>query len=106
MTALSEFHVDGHLCVVLLDYVGSLDKVDAHVEAHRAFLERGLKEGVFLVAGRREPRTGSVILCRGIAEDIEALAQTDPLVTAGLATAEVVEFKAALAVSAIARLAQ
>ncbi|WEK42431.1 MAG: YciI family protein [Candidatus Sphingomonas colombiensis] len=106
MTALSEFHVDEHLCVILLDYVGPLEQVDAQIEAHRAFLERGLAEGVFLVAGRREPRTGGVILCRGIAEDIEAVAQTDPLVTAGLATAEVIEFKAALAVPAIAKLAQ
>ena len=47
-----------------------------------------------------------MILCRGVAEDIEALAQTDPFVTSGVATVEVVEFKAGFAVDAIARLAQ
>lgn len=106
MTKQSAFHAEGHLCLILLEYVRPLDEVDAHMEAHLAFLERGFAEGVFLVAGRREPRTGGVILCRGIAEDIEALAQADPFVTSGIATAEVVEFKAARALPAIAKLAK
>ncbi len=104
--AAGGFRAEGHLCLILLEYVRPLGEVDALMEAHVAFLERGFAEGVFLVAGRREPRTGGVILCRGIAEDIEALAQTDPFVTSGVATVEVVEFKAGFAVDAIARLAQ
>ncbi|MBN8846543.1 MULTISPECIES: YciI family protein [unclassified Sphingomonas] len=104
--AAGGFRAEGHLCLILLEYVRPLGEVDALMEAHVAFLERGFAEGVFLVAGRREPRTGGVILCRGIAEDIEALAQTDPFVTGGVAEAEVVEFKASFAVDAIARLAR
>ncbi len=104
--AIEQYRADGHLCLILLNYEHPLDDVDAQMAAHVAFLERGFAEGVFLVAGRREPRTGGVIPCRGVAEDIEALAQTDPFVTSGVATVEVVEFKAGFAVDAIARLAQ
>lgn len=104
--AAGKFRAEGHLSMILLDYVKPLEEVDAQMEAHVEFLERGFDEGVFIVAGRRELRTGGVILCRGVAEDIEALAQTDPFVTSGVATAEVVEFKASFAIDAIARLAR
>ncbi|MCW6537567.1 YciI family protein [Sphingomonas lycopersici] len=104
--ALDDYRAQGHLCLILLNYERPLEEVDAQMAAHVAFLERGFTEGVFLLAGRKEPRTGGVILCRGVAEDIEALAQTDPFVTSGVATVEVVEFKAGFAVDAIARLAQ
>ncbi|MFW2853606.1 YciI family protein [Sphingomonas sp. TX0543] len=101
-----KYRAEGHLSLILLDYVKPLEDVDAQMEAHVAFLEQGFEQGVFVVAGRREPRTGGVILCRGVAEDIEALAQTDPFVVSGVATAEVVEFKASFAVDAVARLAR
>ncbi len=102
--AADGFRAEGHLCLILLEYVRPLEEVDALMEAHVAFLQRGFAEGVFLVAGRREPRTGGVILCRGIAEDIEALAQADPFVTGEVAVAEVVEFRASFANEAIAGL--
>jgi len=47
------------------------------------------------VSGRRIPRTGGVILARGEDRDeIEALAATDPFVRGGVATCEVVQFRA------------
>lgn len=101
---MSEFRASGPLCLILLRYVKPLDAVDAQMAAHVAWLDRGFAEGVFVVAGRRDPRTGGVILCRGKAREVEALAQSDPFVTSGVATIEVVAFNASFAAPALADL--
>lgn len=95
---------DAPLCLILLDYVPSLDAVDAQMKHHIAWLEKGFAEGVFLIAGRQDPRTGGVIVARGQKAEAEALAATDPFVTSGVATARVVAFNASFVTPAIAAL--
>ena len=81
--------------VLLLTYIKPLPEVDALMRKHVAWLNEQYEAGRFVVSGRRIPRTGGVILARGedLAE-IEALAATDPFVTGGVATCEVVQFRA------------
>ena len=98
------FRADGPLCLILLEYVGALDAVDAQMKHHVAWLEKGFAEGVFLIAGRQDPRIGGVILARGRKTEAEALAATDPFVTSGVATARVIAFNASFAVPEIAAL--
>jgi uncharacterized protein YciI len=79
--------------VVLLTYCRSLDVIDGLLEAHRRYLDVCYDRGVFLASGRREPRTGGVILAR--AESREALAAIlaeDPFHGAGAASYEIIEF--------------
>jgi uncharacterized protein YciI len=81
--------------VLLLTYVRPLEEVDALMREHVAWLRTHYGAGRFIVSGRRIPRTGGVILARGDdREEIEALAATDPFVTGGVATCEVVQFRA------------
>ena len=81
--------------VLLLTYVRPLAEVDALMREHMAWLNEHYAAGRFLVSGRRIPRTGGVIVARGDDRDeIEALAATDPFVTGGVATCEVVQFRA------------
>jgi uncharacterized protein YciI len=81
--------------VLLLTYTKPLAEVDALMRAHVAWLDEQYAAGRFLVSGRRIPRTGGVILARGDdREAIEALAATDPFVTGGVATSEVIQFRA------------
>ncbi len=81
--------------VLLLTYTRPLDEVDALMRKHMAWLNEQYDAGRFLVSGRRIPRTGGVILARGDDRaEIEALAATDPFVAGGVATCEVVEFRA------------
>ncbi|MDR6787528.1 uncharacterized protein YciI [Sphingomonas sp. BE138] len=94
---MTGFRASGDLCVVLLSYVRPLDEVDAQMAAHVAWLEQGFGQGVFLVAGRRAPRTGGVIVMRGERAAVERVVATDPFVTSGVATAEVVAFNASFA---------
>jgi uncharacterized protein YciI len=81
--------------VLLLTYVKPLEEVDALMRRHVAWLDEHYEAGRFLVSGRRMPRTGGVIVARGDSrEEIEAIAASDPFVAGGVATVEVVQFRA------------
>lgn len=93
---------DAPLCVVSLTYVAPLDRVDARMQDHVAWLERGYAEGLFVASGRKVPRTGGVILARGHRAEVEALIATDPFVAGGLARAEITEFTASMVADGLA----
>ena len=79
--------------LILLTYRVPLDQVDPHVAAHMTWLGEHYASGKFLASGRKEPRSGGVILASvGTRAEAEALAATDPLVTSGVAQCDVVEF--------------
>ena len=81
--------------VLLLTYVRPLAEVDALMREHVAWLDDHYASGRFLVSGRRIPRTGGVIVARGEdGDEMEALAATDPFVRGGVATCEVIRFRA------------
>ena len=80
------------LFVIDLTYTAPLEEVDALIGRHMASLDRGYAEGVFLVSGRKNPRTGGVIIAVGNARHaIEARVTTDPFVEEGVAEATVTE---------------
>ena len=81
--------------VLVLTYVKPLPDVDALMRKHMAWLDEQYAAGRFVVSGRQIPRTGGVILARGDdREEIEALAASDPFVSGGVATCEVIQFRA------------
>jgi uncharacterized protein YciI len=81
--------------VLLLTYTKPLDEVDALMRPHMKWLKEHYAAGRFVVSGRQIPRTGGVILARGDDRDeIEAIAASDPFVSGGVATCEVVQFRA------------
>jgi len=92
------------LSLILLTYVKPLEQVDALLSAHLAWLKQNFEHGSFLVAGRRTPRTGGVILAQGEPGAVERLAATDPFVQGGVATTEVIAFTASLAAPSLADL--
>ena len=55
--------------VILVNYIEPLNEIDAHLEAHRRFLDEGYAAGYFLVSGPRVPRTGGVILAKAASAD-------------------------------------
>jgi uncharacterized protein YciI len=73
--------------------VRPLEEVDRLIDGHKAYLERNYAAGRFIVSGRREPRTGGVILARAASTaDIEAVIAEDPFSQEGVAEYQVVEF--------------
>ena len=89
------------MSLALLTYVKPLDEVDVHREAHVAWIKKAMDEGVMLLAGRQTPPTGGVLLFRGEADAVRAVAETDPFVVNGVATVEIVAFTMTLAMDQI-----
>ena len=77
--------------ILSLTYIAPLSAVDAHIEPHMAWVTRGYDEGIFLASGRKEPRTGGVILAMGERNQLEALVATDPFVLAAVAEYEITQ---------------
>jgi uncharacterized protein YciI len=81
--------------IIELVYTASLDKIDASMAAHVAFLKKHYATGHFLISGRKIPRDGGIILAVGASrEEIDAIARNDPFVTRGLADFRIIEFRA------------
>lgn len=74
-------------------YVKSLEEVDRYLEVHKAFLEKYYKSGHFICSGRKEPRTGGIILCRAESrEEVETILSQDPFMQEGVSEYEIIEF--------------
>jgi uncharacterized protein YciI len=81
--------------VVELIYKVDLEKIDAHMREHMAFIRQQYAAGKFLISGRKVPRDGGIILALGASrEEIETLMRQDPFCKLGLADFRVIEFRA------------
>jgi uncharacterized protein YciI len=83
--------------LIRLTYVKPIEEVDALRPTHLEFLNKGFAEGRYVLAGRQDPPVGGVVIARG--DDLDAvaeLADQDPYVTGGVATYELIRFKAGL----------
>jgi uncharacterized protein YciI len=81
--------------IIELTYKAPLERIDALMKPHMAFLNEHYASGHFLVSGRKIPRDGGIILAVGKSrEEIEAIAARDPFCQKGLADFRVIEFRA------------
>ncbi|MET9364351.1 YciI family protein [Streptomyces sp. NPDC006632] len=81
--------------ILELTYIAPLDRIDALLDSHVAWLDEHYAAGVFIASGRKEPRDGGVILAVG--DDraaIEEVVASDPFLVDGLCTYRVTEFLA------------
>lgn len=79
--------------IISLHYIAPLSEVDPHIEAHMAYVNKYYETGNFLLSGRKNPRTGGVILAQ--AKDratIDAIVQEDPFYIAKVAQYDITEF--------------
>lgn len=84
--------------IVSLSYKRPLDQVDRFIPEHRAYLERHYASGNFLLSGRKEPRTGGIIIVAAASRaEVEAIVRADPFHREQLADYEIVEFLPSMA---------
>ncbi|WP_319582317.1 YciI family protein [uncultured Pseudodesulfovibrio sp.] len=84
--------------ILHLTYVKPLSEIDRLIPPHVEYLKKNYAAGTFLFSGRREPRTGGVIIARaGSRAEVEALIQEDPFLIEGVAEYEIVEFLPSMA---------
>ena len=82
-----------NIFVLDITYPGGIDAVEPHLEAHRDWLREQYAAGTLLASGRKEPRTGGVILaCVEDRTSVEQLIADDPFTRAGVVDYTVTEF--------------
>ncbi|WP_300415617.1 YciI family protein [uncultured Oscillibacter sp.] len=77
-----------------LTYKKPLEEIERLLPAHIAFLDEFYDKGKFLCSGRKEPRTGGVILCNcDSLEEAEEIRHRDPFFYEGAADYEIIRFQ-------------
>jgi uncharacterized protein YciI len=80
--------------LILLQYIRPLAAVEHYMDQHIAFLEKFYKSGQFILAGRRKPKSGGLIICRASSrKEVEQIIAEDPLDKLQLALYEIIEFE-------------
>ncbi|PXX41759.1 MULTISPECIES: YciI family protein [Aquitalea] len=78
--------------IVALSYIAPLEEIDARLAQHVLWLKQCYADGLFLASGRKEPRTGGIILARGDRHALQQRLAQDPFALAGLARYDITEF--------------
>jgi uncharacterized protein YciI len=82
-----------NLFLAMLKYLRPLSEVDAHLVAHRAFLDQYYQSKQFLCSGPMNPREGGVILAKAESKDeLEKILRDDPFQKNGIAEYKILEF--------------
>jgi len=65
--------------IVSLNYIKSLAEVERFLEEHRVYLQKYYASGNFIMSGRKEPRTGGVIVVKAASHDeVNQIIRQDP----------------------------
>ncbi len=84
--------------IILLRFSDNKARAGDFMEGHKAWLQRGFDDGVFLLAGSLQPGVGGGILASGgTLEEIEARVGEDPFVAENVVTAEILDMAASKA---------
>ena len=79
--------------IVNLTYVKPLSEVERYLQDHIKYLDKYYAKGSFLCSGRKNPRTGGVILCNAeTMEELQQIIKEDPFHKNSIADYEVTEF--------------
>lgn len=83
--------------VMILNYIKPLEDVDAEMDNHIKWLEKGYEEGVFIASGKQVPRVGGIILAKSDSlEKLQERNQEDPFQKAGLVEVKIIAFDASM----------
>lgn len=76
--------------IVLLRMTPNRERAAAVASQHKAWIEQGIADGVFLLAGTLEPKLGGVVLASGLSRaELDARIVLDPFVQVGAVVPEV-----------------
>ncbi len=79
--------------IVSLEYKVSIEKVEEQLSAHIAFLEECYKSNIFIVSGRKVPRTGGIIIASAKdRKSLEIILAKDPFQQQDIALYKITEF--------------
>lgn len=79
--------------IASLTYIQPLATIEEYLEAHRQFLDKFYQKGLFVMSGRKEPRTGGIILINADnLEEVKQIIAEDPFHQHHIADYQIIEF--------------
>ncbi|TYU82748.1 GTP cyclohydrolase [Listeria monocytogenes] len=79
--------------ILNLTYKKSLNEVNKCLSDHNIFLQKYYDNNNFVCSGRKEPRTGGIILCNfNSLTEVEEAIKDDPFLQNGIAEYQITEF--------------
>ncbi|HWA37391.1 MAG TPA: YciI family protein [Burkholderiales bacterium] len=78
--------------VVLLRFSGARAKALELMEAHKAWIQRGFDDGVFVMTGTLQPNAGGLVVAMSTSRtELEGRVSADPFVVEGVVRAEILD---------------
>ena len=78
--------------VVLLKFAANKGRAPKFMEGHKAWIERGFDDGVFLLTGSLRPGLGGAVVAHNTSlPDLQRRVDGDPFVVEGVVDAEILE---------------
>jgi uncharacterized protein YciI len=78
--------------IVLLRFSGNKGQAGRFMEGHKAWIERGFEDGIFLLVGSLRPELGGGIVAHNTSlSDLQARVKEDPFVAEDVVSAEILE---------------
>lgn len=79
--------------IISLTYKVALENVEQHIPEHNIFLQKYYDSGLFIASGRKEPRTGGIIISNAQSkEEVLEIIKEDPFYIHQIADYEITEF--------------
>lgn len=79
--------------IISLTYKVVLENVEQHIPEHNIFLQKYYDSGFFIASGRKEPRTGGIIISNAQSkEEVLEIIKEDPFYIHQVANYEITEF--------------
>jgi len=84
--------------IVLLKFSGNKGQAGQFMEGHKAWIKRGMEDGVFLLTGSLQPHLGGAIVAHDTSlPDLLSRVNADPFVAEDVVSAEILEITPAMA---------
>jgi len=78
--------------IILLKFSSNKSQASQFMDGHKEWVERGLRDGVFLVTGSLQPNLGGGILAHKLSlSELENRVNEDPFVVENVVNAEILE---------------
>jgi uncharacterized protein YciI len=78
--------------IISLSYKKDISEVERFIESHIQFLDKYYTEKKFIFSGRKNPRTGGIILARNVEKDeLIGIIQQDPFFQNEIADYDITE---------------
>jgi len=81
------------MVIISLTYKKPIEEVEKYIKEHISFLEKYYAQNKFVLSGRKDPRTGGIILANNVtAIVVSEIIKEDPFYKYQIADYEITEF--------------